>query len=52
LGDFPQLGVGQISGSGDFAFNDILRHGCNPDAQITSSKTMRLPWIFAPFRSR
>jgi hypothetical protein len=30
LGDFPQLGVGQIPSSGDFAFNDIFRHACNP----------------------
>jgi len=27
LGDFPQLGVGSISGSWDFAFDDKFGHG-------------------------
>jgi len=34
LGDFPQLGVGQIPRSRDFAFDDEFWHGRTPYAHI------------------
>jgi hypothetical protein len=39
LGDFPQLGVGQTSGSRDFALDDELGHG-RPLTFIYPSKRM------------
>ena len=35
LGDFPQLGLGEISSSRDFAFDDEFGHGRSPNALIS-----------------